>query len=186
MVILPKGFQFLYNLLTKIIIFVCFITIEFILVYACNPFAPLEISDNDASVSNEYLYQKNPPDVLTKFRNAYTFKDSVMYIDILDSSFIFISKNYNTSPPSTIKWGRDVDIKTTIGLFRSFNIIELIWGDTLYYDIQETNAEINISFQLTIDGGREYPTITGEALFNFIKKSNQRWFITRWEDRSSF
>ena len=186
MEIIPgKIFRLLLSLI-KILLSINYPVIVFILINACNPFAPLEISDVNESASNEYLYQKDPPAVLTKFQNAYTFKDSLMYIDILDSSFIFISKNYDTSPPSTIKWGRDLDIKTTIGLFRRFNVIELIWGDTLYYSNENTNAEINISFQLTIDGGREYPTITGEALFNFIKKSNQRWYITRWEDRSSF
>jgi hypothetical protein len=154
--------------------------------YACNPFAPPYITEDDGTDLNDLYNQKNPSDVLTKFQYTYTFKDSIMYSDMLDSSFIFISKNYNTSPPTTIKWGRDTDIKTTIGLFKHFNVIELVWGDTLYYTQDSLNAEINISFQLTFDGGREFPTIIGESLFYFIKKSNQNWLITRWEDRSSF
>ena len=157
-----------------------------ILFNACNPFAPPYISEEDSIDSRDLYSQKNPHDVLTKFQYTYTFKDSIMYSDILDSSFIFISNNYNTSPPTTIKWGRDTDIKTTIGLFKHFKVIELLWGDTLYYSQDTLNAEINISFQLTFDGGREFPTITGEALFYFLKKHNQQWFITRWEDKSSF
>jgi hypothetical protein len=153
---------------------------------ACNPFAPPYMSKDKGTDISDLYNQKTPHNVLTKFQYSYTFKDSIMYSDLLDSSFIFISKNYNTSPPTTIKWGRDIDIKTTVGLFKNFKVIELIWGDTLYYKKDTLDAEINISFQLTLDGGRQYPTITGESLFYFIKKYDQRWLITRWEDRSSF
>jgi len=165
-----------------------FLTIIIILA-SCNPFAPA-LTDAESN-NGRITQQKTPRDVLTNFRYAYVFKDSLVYSDVLDSSFQFISKNYGTSPPTNINWGRDVDIRTTTRLFRHFDVLELDWGSNLLKDadIMEGDtllSEMKITFQLTLDGGREIPTIKGEALFNFIKKSRGIWKITRWEDLSSF
>jgi len=156
---------------------------------SCNPFAP-SLTEG-GSHSNTITKQKTPRDVLTNFRYAYVFKDSLVYSDVLDSSFQFISKNYGTSPPTNINWGRDVDIRTTTRLFRHFEFLELEWGAVLSkysHKIQSDSlsSEMKITFQLTLDSGRDIPTIKGEALFNFIKNSDGIWKITRWEDLSSF
>ena len=143
---------------------------------------------DNQQVASIVTLQRSPADVLTNFRYAYAFKDSLIYSDLLDSAFIFLSKNYGTNPPTDINWGRDVDIKTTLGLFRHFNVLELIWGTILFqdYSSDSVRSEIKITFQLTFDGGTEIPTLKGEALFNFKKKSSGRWTIIRWEDLSSF
>jgi len=151
-----------------------------------NPFAPklINIDDQTSTIITD---QKSPEDVLTNFRYAYVFKDSLIYSDLLDSNFAFISKNYGTTPPTDIYWGRDVDIKTTVGLFRHFHTLELNWGSTLVNEaIDSTEWEIKLTFQLTLDGGREIPTLKGEAIFNFRKKPSGIWKIIRWEDLSSF
>jgi len=163
-------------------------SIVFIILTGCNnPFAPGLTRDNQ-QVASIVTLQRSPADVLTNFRYAYAFKDSLIYSDLLDSAFIFLSKNYGTNPPTDINWGRDVDIKTTLGLFRHFNVLELIWGTILFqdYSSDSVRSEIKITFQLTFDGGTEIPTLKGEALFNFKKKSSGRWTIIRWEDLSSF
>ena len=152
-----------------------------------NPFAPA-LTKSNQQVFNIVTQQRSPVEALTNFRYAYAFKDSLIYSDLLDSTFIFLSKNYGTNPPTDINWGRDVDIKTTIGLFRHFEVLELIWGTILFYEysLDSAQSEIKVTFQLTFDGGTEIPTLKGEALFNFQKKSSGRWTITRWEDLSSF
>ncbi len=128
--------------------------------------------------------------VLSNFQNAYTFKDSLLYSDTLDSGFIFISKNYSTTPPTDIIWGRDVDIRTTVRLFRHFNNLELTWGeswrDSLAYEIEDDSASIRVTFQLTLDSGTEIPTIKGEADFIFRRGSMGIWRIRRWDDLSTF
>lgn len=153
-----------------------------------NPFAPgLTTIGSHSSIITS---QKSPKEVLTNFRYAYVFKDSLIYSDVLDSSFLFISTNYSTSPPTSINWGRDIDIKTTNGLFRHFNVLELDWGDipALYPETDSLNStsKIKLTFQLTLDGGREIPTIKGEAEFDFLKNPRGIWKITRWKDLSSF
>jgi len=158
-----------------------------ILIGCSNPFAP-ELTEGDPNAGLIITDQRTPQEVLTNFSFAYNFKDSVVYSDLLDSSFIFISKNYNTDPVTDIKWGRDVDIRTTNRMFRFFQRLDLVWGRSInqsYLDEDSLLFELTTNFQLTIDGGKEYPTITGTALFYFIKKQSGAWKITRWEDRSN-
>lgn len=160
--------------------------ITVILLFSCtNPFAPRLVNEN-LLTSSFLTEQKNPKDVLSNFRYAYIFKDSLIYSEIIDSSFIFISKNYSTTPPTNIIWGRDDDLRTTAKLFRHFRDIKLTWGDTLFSKIEDEFAELKLIFTLTFDDGTEIPTLKGEAFFNFEKKNSGKWNIVRWEDLSSF
>jgi len=162
---------------------------------ACgNPFAPL-LTDKNLSKNLLLTEQHTPEDVLINFAYAYNFKDSLVYSDLLDSSFLFISKNFATDPVTNLTWGRDVDLKTTNGLFRHFQTINLVWDGTIFphfLNQEHTLKEITKTFKLTLDGGVEVPTVTGEALFIFKKKqinppdTSGIWKIIRWEDRSTF
>jgi hypothetical protein len=164
-----------------------FCLLSLLLLYNCNPFAP-EAVDHDLNELPEFINQKTPQGVLESFRFAYTFKDSVLYSNLLDSTFLFISKNYSTSPPTEYIWGKDVDIKTTIGMFRFFSILELTWGyiPNPNFNQDSSRSDLRVSFQLILDGGKQVPAITGEALYNFIKNPDKNWRISRWEDLSSF
>ena len=53
-----------------------------------NPFAPK--LDNSAGEDIVLTEQQTPDDVLENFIYAYTFKDSLVYADLLDSSFVFV------------------------------------------------------------------------------------------------
>ena len=112
-------------------------------------------------------------DVLTNFRYAYVFKDSLIYSDLLDSNFKFISKNYSTTPPTDIYWGRDVDIKTTMGMFRHFETLNLIWDGTIYsrfINEDQTLKGIKKTFSLTLTRETEIFNLRSEALFVFRKR----------------
>lgn len=150
-------------------------------------FAP-GLSDDATGLGDIITRQSTPEDVLTNFRYAYKFADSLIYSDVLDTSFQFISKNYATSPPTDIIWGRDVDIKTTVGMFRYFDVLELTWGepDPSRSTQDSTSATITLTFQLTLNGGRDIPTLKGEAFFVFAKRAQNVWRIVRWEDLASF
>jgi len=155
---------------------------------ACNPFAP-SLTDDQAGASAILTEQQSPQEVMTNFSYAYNFKDSLVYSDLLDSSFVFVSKNFSTNPVTDITWGRDTDIRTTVALFRHFQTLNLIWGGTLrevYLDEDSTTVELKQVFQLTLNGGGDIPTLNGEAQFILIKKPSGIWKITRWEDLSTF
>ncbi len=166
-----------------------------LLTTACeNPFAP-GLTTRQAGSNLILTEQKSAEEVLTNFSYAYNFKDSLVYADLLDSSFLFISKNFATDPVTDLTWGRDVDIKTTVGLFHHFQTINLVWDGTLsshYINDEHSLKEIRKTFKLTLDGGIEIPTISGEALFVFRKSlisppdTSSIWRILRWEDRSTF
>ena len=74
------------------------ITIITLLIGCTNPFAP-KLIDENLLTSSFLTDQKSPQDVLSNFRYAYIFKDSLIYSEILDSSFIgifsFESSNIN-------------------------------------------------------------------------------------------
>lgn len=153
---------------------------------SCNPFAPT--FTNDISATSLILTdQESPQDVMTNFAFAYNFKDSLVYSDLIDTTFLFISKNFATNPVTDLTWGRDTDLKATSGLFKNFNTINLVWGGTIYeHKLDSTLVEMKQVFQLTLDGGVEIPTLNGEALFILKKNSSAKWKITRWEDKYSF
>lgn len=161
----------------------------FLVLSACvNPFAP-KLTDHDPNSKLILTEQKSPEDVLTNFSFAYTFKDSLVYSDILDSSFLFLSKDYSTDPVTNLSWGRDIDIKTTVGMFRHFQNLNLVWERTsskVYRNEDSSIVELAQNFQLTLDGGNEIPTINGIAKFIFVRKKSGIWKITRWEDESTF
>jgi len=128
--------------------------------------------------------QETPEDVLVNFKFAYTFKDSLVYSELFDSTFIFRSWDFNVSPPLPIAWGRDVELKTTARMFRFFTTLDLIWNSTVYFftDSLEERAEMKKTFTLTLDGGRTIPTLNGEVIFKFIRRG-EKWYITLWEDQ---
>ncbi|MCB0282925.1 MAG: hypothetical protein KDF60_10130 [Calditrichaeota bacterium] len=156
--------------------------------YSCNPFAP-ELSDEEGSASLILTEQRTPQEVMTNFAFAYNFKDSLVYSDLIDTTFLFISKNFATNPVTDITWGRDTDLRTTASLFRHFQTLNLVWGGTVFEDyLNDDSSEVELKqiFQLTLNGGNEFPTLNGEALFILKKNNFDIWKITRWEDRATF
>ena len=166
-----------------------------LLISSCNnPFAP-GLTDQDPNANLILTEQKTAEEVLINFSYAYNFKDSLIYADLLDSSFNFVYTNFGTDPITQDRWGRDVDIKTTMGMFRHFQTINLVWDGTLdnrFTNSDSTEKTIWKSFKLTLDGGLEISTISGEAIFTFKRKflnhpdTTGIWRITSWIDKSKF
>lgn len=159
-----------------------------------NPFAP-SLTNKDPNASLILTEQKTAEEVLINFSYAYNFKDSLIYADLLDSSFNFIFSNFGTDPVTQDYWGRDVDIKTTLGLFRWFQTINLVWDGTLenrFTNQDSTEKIIWKSFKLTLVRDAEISAISGEAIFTFKKTffappdTSGIWRITSWLDKSRF
>ena len=166
-----------------------FFIIALVLIVGCfNPFAPkLEKSGrSDLIITGQSTHQE----VLQNFQYAYVFKDSLLYAELLDSSFVFIYFDPNQEPSGRfVSWGRDVDLRTTGRLFRNFNIIDLIWNstivDTVYTINGEFRAETYRTFNLSLVKTEETLNITGTAIFNFKKCDyDNKWRITLWKDES--
>jgi hypothetical protein len=97
----------------------------------CNPFAP-SLSDDISNTSLILTEQQSPQDVLINFSFAYNFKDSLVYSDLIDTTFLFISKDFSTNPVTSLTWGRDTELRTTSGIFRHFQTLNLVWGGTIF------------------------------------------------------
>jgi hypothetical protein len=152
-----------------------------------NPFWPPE-STAPIAGGGVIQSQRQPEGTLDNFASAYTLRDSVLYAGVLDSSFLFIATDYNQSPPQAIQWGRDEDLRVTARLFRAFQQLQLDWGQELFKTYSDDSTEVGIRriFSLTLDGGIDIPPIRGEADFRLMVDSDSLWYITRWEDYSSF
>ncbi|MBC8181656.1 hypothetical protein H8E88_11090 [candidate division KSB1 bacterium] len=169
-------------ILKKILII---LTIIFIVCLNClNPFAPkLVDSNNEDLIITE---QKTPDQVLDNFKYSYVFKDSVLYSELLDSSFVFIYFDPNIeSSGRFVSWGRDIDLKTTGRLFRNYDVIDLIWNSTIYSFNEEDRAEYSKSFHLSLIKDNETVNISGNAIFIFKKSEyDKKWRIIQWKDES--
>lgn len=157
------------------------IFILFIYLSCVNPFAPGLVTDLNLA-SGILTEQKNPDEVLQNFLYAYTFKDSLVYSDVLDSAFLFRTWDYEQNPPVPVEWNRDEELRITGRMFRAFTRLDLVWNRTVHMDtLAENLIEMRKSFTLTIDGGVNIPVLNGEVIFRFIKR-DKRWFILYWED----
>jgi hypothetical protein len=145
-----------------------------------NPFAP-GLGDISSENSLPLTDQTNFEDVLVNFRYAYTYKDSIVYRNVLADDFQFIFRDHDND--TYVSWGKEVDIKTTVGVFGAFNVISLVWKSTNYmtYAPDSTEVEISKGFILTLDSTIR---ITGDAVFTIKPFPDGIWRITRWEDKS--
>ncbi len=157
---------------------------------ACfNPFAPR--LDHSGSRGLMLTEQQSPEEVLQNFLYAYTFKDSLVYADLLDSSFVFVYFDPNIGGSGRfVSWGRDVDLRTTGRLFRSVETITLTWNSTIYQDTLKLaggalEIELSKTLQLYLAGKFGEYSFSGSAVFNFRRCGDNKWRITRWKDESS-
>jgi len=149
-----------------------------------NPFAPR--LDQKGLQTLMLTEQQSPDEVLQNFVYAYNFKDSLVYADLLDSSFVFVYFDPNLgSSGRFVSWGRDVDLKTTGRLFRNFDTITLTWNSTIYEINDGKTAELSKTLKLNLFGKAGDFSLSGNAIFSFKKCGyDGKWRITRWKDES--
>ena len=149
-----------------------------------NPFAP-KLTDTLDTSDFIITDQKSPEDVLQNFKVAYTFRDSLLYSDLLDTGFVFVFFDPNEGTSGRfVSWGRETDLITTGSLFRHFHVIDLVWNTTIFGWQSGDKGEMSKSFSLTLVSNESDYTLTGKAVFSFQKCRDDRWRITRWKDES--
>lgn len=149
-----------------------------------NPFAPTEGSfDGGASLS--LTEQRSPEEVLQNFRYAYIYRDSLVYSNLFDTSFVFLYFDPEIGGAGgNDYWGRDTELRTTARLFRTFDHFTLIWNATISEDSLDVNKRsLTKTFDLSI-GGEIF--LSGNAVFDFLSDPEGTWRISRWEDESFY
>ncbi len=150
-----------------------------------NPFAPR--MDDSGQQNALITSQKSPDEVLQNFAYAYTFRDSLLYADLLDSGFVFEFFDPTIGESGAFEsWGRDVELRTTGSLFRAFDAIELIWLNIIYQNTVSEKEEIQYrNFRLTLIGSDLSITLQGYAIFTFRLGTDGKWRIRRWVDETN-
>ncbi|MFQ5639092.1 MAG: hypothetical protein ACE5IR_14005 [bacterium] len=149
-----------------------------------NPFAPA--LDEGQDLSSVISEQKSPDEVLHNFEIAYTFKDSLIYSDILAESFIFEYFDTNLGPSgSLMTWGRDTDLKTTGKLFRTFDVVDLKFLNTLFTERDGDTEKRFVRFNLNLLGSDINFIVSGTAIFTFQRTdADSKWRLIRWKDET--
>jgi len=149
-----------------------------------NPFAPKLINSLESS-DLILAPQESPQEVLQNFRVAYTFRDSLLYSDLLDTAFLFVYFDPNEGTSGRfVSWERETDLRTTGRLFRHFQIVELVWKTTFYEWKDQEKGEISKGFDLTLISEENEYRLSGRVIFSFRKCADAKWRITRWKDES--
>lgn len=167
----------------KIIISIFFLLAA---IAACtNPFAPAYDEDYD---------NNRPPisDITTiegvfqNFQYSYTFKDTLIYGELIGQEFIFTYRDYERG--FDVSWARDDEMRSTNGLFENSQRLDLIWNNIILSTIDSLDANIVRSFNLNITFN---PTdvVRVDGRVNLSLKQDpetKKWQITRWLDESNF
>ncbi|WP_337872187.1 hypothetical protein [Ignavibacterium sp.] len=150
-----------------------------------NPFAPSfdeNIGDDKPPISD----QKDINGVFQNFQYSYTFKDTTIYGQLLTQDFIFTYRDYDQG--FDVSWGRDDEMRTTLGLFQNVQRLDLVWNNIILLTQDSLTANVVRSFNLTIIFN---PTdvIRVDGRVNLALRKNpesEKWQIARWLDESNF
>ena len=151
-----------------------------------NPFSPaLDESNADVPFITE---QKTADGFFQNFRFSYTFKDSLVYSDLLDSSFTFQYFNPDIGESGAFdSWHRTLELKTTGQLLRSFETIDLTWY-RIFFESEVVNGEKKIyrDFRLLLANGDDNISLYGSALFTLVQGADDKWRIKLWVDETNY
>lgn len=153
-----------------------------VVLVACNPFAPA-LDDNSATTGG-ISDQRSIEGVFQNFRYSYTYKDTLIYGQLLTPDFVFMYTNYDNG--TEVTWGRDEDMRSTYGLFQTAQKLDLVWngivtvvGDSLFTDVSR-----GFNLTVTFNPG-DVIRVDGRVNLRLTRASaNDPWLIQRWRDDS--
>jgi hypothetical protein len=152
-----------------------------------NPFAP-KLDSSGSTIQSILGDQHQIDGVFQNFKQAYAFRDSTIYGQVLAPNFIFIYRDYDKGVD--VFWGRDDDIRTTYGLFQNIQRLDLVWNTIISSNMEPDSLKATIirNFNLTVTfSTNDIVRVDGYA--NWTLERAQRddvWKITRWRDESNF
>ena len=152
--------------------------------FSCNPFAP-SLDDGDP---NQGLIgdQTTVTGFFQVFRNAYELRDISLYEPLIDSSFVFIYRDFDAQIDR--QWGFTQELETTRRMFQGSNWIQLQWNQIIADDFTDQNRRSRIirSFNLAISI-EDSDVLRGDGNVNFTLvrvDSSAVWRLSRWRDES--
>lgn len=154
---------------------------------SCNPFAP-GLDENIAEGSSILGDPATIDGIFQNMKYAYTFRDTTIYGQLLNSDFSFSFTDYDRGVEVT--WGRDEEMQTTRGLFMNVQRLDLVWNNIIAVSTDSLNLHASVSrnFNLTVTfNPGDVPRIDGYATLTLVRSDPQKpWQIVRWRDQSNF
>ena len=154
---------------------------------SCNPFAP----GLDESLDQGSTLVGDATTIDGVFQNmkyAYTFSDTTIYGQLLNSDFVFVYEDYDRGVEVT--WGRDEEMQTTRGLFQNVQRLDLVWNNiiSLSTDSLSKQASVSRNFNLTVTfNPSDIIRVDGYATLGLARSDAQHpWQIVLWRDQSNF
>ena len=154
---------------------------------SCNPFAPGldESLDAGSSILGDAVTIDG---VFQNMKYAYTFRDTTIYGQLLNSEFSFVFRDYDRGVEVT--WGRDGEMQTTRGLFQNVQRLDLVWNNIVALSTDSLNKQASVSrnFNLTVTfNPSDIIRIDGYATLALARTGAEKpWQIVRWRDESNF
>ena len=155
-------------------------------VYTCtNPFAP-KLDENIDGGGPPISDQTTIEGLFQNFQYAYSFKDTLIYGNLITQDFTFTYRDYEQG--YDVNWGRDEEMRTTDGLFRSAQRLDLIWNNIVLSTVDSLNASIIRSFNLNITfNPTDVVRIDGRVNVSLVQDpASKKWYMNRWIDESNF
>ncbi|HAV23379.1 MAG TPA: hypothetical protein DCX46_07770 [Bacteroidetes bacterium] len=154
---------------------------------SCNPFAPALETGMDEG--NSILGDPATVDgVFQNIKYAYTFRDTSIYGQLVNSEFTFVFRDYDRGVD--VSWGRDEEMRTTNGLFMNVQRLDLVWNNiiSISMDSSNTRASVSRNFNLTVTfNPSSIERADGYASLSLARKEpGTSWQIVRWRDESNF
>jgi hypothetical protein len=147
-----------------------------------NPFAPGRDDTPAQSACDPHTIEG----LFQCFQAAYTFRDTTVYGQLIDPSFIFVYRNYDIGVDIT--WGRDDEIRTTFGLFQNVQKLDLIWNNITSVSTDSTRINVVRGFNLTlVFNPSDVERVDGYANLTLERaRTSDPWRIVRWRDESNY
>lgn len=148
-----------------------------------NPFAPRLDTEAPSQSCSDFTKIDN---LLCTFRNAYAFKDTLLYGSLLANEFTFTFRDYEKGVD--VSWGRTDEMRTTYALFQSVQSLSLIWNNEISSTGDDTLRSIIRSFNLTVVfNPSDITRVDGYANLTFRREEpSGSWRLIRWRDESNF
>ncbi len=177
-----EPFQRKFQQLTRALIFLLSLVALSAAPACLNPFAPAW----DTSPSESTCDPNTIEGLFQCFQAAYTFRDTIVYGQLIDPNFVFVYRNYDLGIDVT--WGRDDDMRTTFGLFQNAQKLDLIWNNIISTTAESTSVNVIRGFNLTlVFNPSDIERIDGYANLTLRRvRISDPWKIVRWRDESNF
>lgn len=152
-----------------------------------NPFAPA-MNESPSAGQSILGDQTQIEGVFQNFKQAYAFRDSTIYGQLLAADFRFEYNDYENGG-IVDRWGRDQDIRTTYGLFQNVQRLDLVWNSIISSEVERDSLHATVlrNFNLTVTfSANDVVRVDGYAKWNLERRAiGEVWMITQWIDASN-